>query len=684
MCIIPPKFVTLVDLRILAPGPQGLIHPKYRPDIDGLRAIAVLSVVGYHAFPKWVPGGFIGVDVFFVISGFLISTIIFGNLERDNFSYIEFYARRIKRIFPALLVVFLPTLVVGWYVLFSDEFSQLGKHVAAGAGFVSNIILWGEAGYFDTIAKTKPLLHLWSLGIEEQFYILWPLLLGLVWHRKFNFLLTTLLVTLVSFAINIYWVNSDPTADFYSPFSRIWELMAGGILAYIVLHRPEYLSDNATLRSGLSVIGLALIGLSVVWFSKHTPFPGWWALLPTTGAFLVIAGRPDAWVNRYLLGNRLAVWVGLISYPLYLWHWPILAYAQIIEGGGSLLPERTTRISAVLVSILLAWATYVLVEKRFKRGYSKASIYFLSLSMVVFFGIGILVWKGFLLPRQNSEFINRVVTAANDWDWPGRLKPMDVGGEEFYIKEGAKTKTLFFGDSFLQQYAPRIVRLLEENSDYNTAVFATDGGCPPIPNVYENGHPWCPPLRDAAIEYINRQDVKTVVIGGAWSGYFILHTIITAEQKISDFSYYYEKDDHETRDFKGSNGAQLAMQELESFLRKTAKTKQVFLVIDNPTGKYYSPRSFFKGSRLTRIHESAVLKKNARADYDPEQQQLSETLKAIARRTGVRIIDPSEYLCDDQRCMVTTESGKPIYRDREHLRPFFVEQQAGYMDVTLQ
>ena len=166
---------------------QHLLHPKYRPDIDGLRAIAVLSVVGFHAFPSWVNGGFIGVDVFFVISGFLISGIIYENLDKGEFTFREFYARRIRRIFPALIVVMTACFAFGWFSLLADEYKQLGKHIAGGATFISNLLLWQESGYFDNSAETKPLLHLWSLGIEEQFYIIWPLLLWLTWKRKFKF-----------------------------------------------------------------------------------------------------------------------------------------------------------------------------------------------------------------------------------------------------------------------------------------------------------------------------------------------------------------------------------------------------------------------------------------------------------------------------------------------------------------
>ncbi|QNF13917.1 acyltransferase [Aeromonas jandaei] len=214
-----------------------LSHPKYRPDIDGLRAVAVLSVVAFHAFPAWMKGGFIGVDVFFVISGFLITTIIFENLDRGTFSFTEFYARRIRRIFPALALVLLMCLTIGWFLLLPEELNQLGSHIAAGAGFVSNLVLWGESGYFDNAAESKPLLHLWSLGIEEQFYIFWPFFLWLAWKKKFNLLTLTTLVALASLYFNLKGIKQDATAAFYSPQTRFWELLSGSILAWFVLYK---------------------------------------------------------------------------------------------------------------------------------------------------------------------------------------------------------------------------------------------------------------------------------------------------------------------------------------------------------------------------------------------------------------------------------------------------------------
>lgn len=218
---------------------------KYRPDIDGLRAIAVLAVVAFHGLPDLITGGFIGVDIFFVISGYLISTIIFEGLYKNDFYFLDFYARRIRRIFPALLLVLVMVFVFGWFELSPDEYKQLGKHIAAGAGFVSNLAYWSEAGYFDNLSETKPLLHLWSLGIEEQFYIFWPLLLWVFWKRNFNFLTTALILTIASFALNAKGVRQDSVAAFYSPHSRFWELSCGSLLAWFALYKKQK-SENIT------------------------------------------------------------------------------------------------------------------------------------------------------------------------------------------------------------------------------------------------------------------------------------------------------------------------------------------------------------------------------------------------------------------------------------------------------
>ena len=379
-----------------------LSNPKYRPDIDGLRAIAVLGVVVFHAFPIWLRGGFIGVDIFFVISGYLISTIIFENLEHGTFSFTQFYARRIKRIFPALALVLATTLVIGWFLLLADEYQQLGKHVAAGAGFISNFILWQEVGYFNNAAETKPLLHLWSLGIEEQFYIIWPLLLWFAWKRNFNLLTITVICLITSFILNLKGIKHDAVATFYSPQTRFWELLCGSLLAWVMLYKKERLNvlllkadhflksiifrdgddlgesqENKlkTLANFSSFLGLLLLLYGFWRINKELNFPGTWPLIPIVGTLLLIIGGSNAWVNRHLLSNKVVVWFGLISFPLYLWHWPLLSFLSIVVDHE--ISTRNFRIAAVILSIGLAWLTYRLIERpiRFgKRGKVKVAI----------------------------------------------------------------------------------------------------------------------------------------------------------------------------------------------------------------------------------------------------------------------------------------------------------------------
>jgi peptidoglycan/LPS O-acetylase OafA/YrhL len=349
---------------------EHLSHPKYRADIDGLRAVAVLAVVLFHAFPGWIKGGFVGVDIFFVISGYLISTIIFENLERGTFSFAEFYARRIKRIFPALLLVMFACLTFGWFALLEDEYKQLGKHVLAGAGFVSNFALWGESGYFDNASDAKPLLHLWSLGIEEQFYIFWPLLVWFAWRSKLGLLLITVSVLFGSFMWNVNPpIHADDAATFYSPLTRFWELSVGSLLAYMVLHKHIVPTRFSLSQANLiSTAGVLCLLAALLVTHKSYAFPGWWALLPVVGTALIIAAGAKAWFNRVVLSSKIAVWFGLISFPLYLWHWPLLSFGKIIEGER---PGALFKVLAIFASIVLAWLTFRFVESqiRFSKGW---------------------------------------------------------------------------------------------------------------------------------------------------------------------------------------------------------------------------------------------------------------------------------------------------------------------------
>jgi peptidoglycan/LPS O-acetylase OafA/YrhL len=362
------------------------MKPEYRADIDGLRAVAVVLVVAFHAFPAAVTGGFIGVDVFFVISGYLITGLILSDLRSSSFTFAGFYARRARRILPALAVVLAAVLALGWWLgLLPTPYQSLGLHTLAGALFFPNLVSWSEVGYFDVAAEEKPLLHLWSLGVEEQFYLVWPVLL-LILSKRWRWLTVSLsMIVAVSFVYSLYATAYQPAAAFYSPLSRLWELGVGGILA----------STNWRAKNRLlSLLGLALVVGSALALQKTSPFPGALALFPVAGAALVIvAGSP-------LLAHKWPVSIGLISYPLYLWHWPLLSFAAMSDQNSTLV-----RMALVAASVILAALTMALIERPIRFGRLRpvgVSVSFTAMTVIA--GCAALIWgsSGFLwrYPRE--------------------------------------------------------------------------------------------------------------------------------------------------------------------------------------------------------------------------------------------------------------------------------------------
>jgi peptidoglycan/LPS O-acetylase OafA/YrhL len=376
---------------------------KYRPDIDGLRAIAVMLVVIFHAFPEAMPGGFIGVDIFFVISGFLITGIVVRELDRKRFSLLAFYNRRIKRIFPALIVVLCMTLVLGWLWMLPAAYAQLSSDVLASAAFFANIALLLQSGYFDIESARKPLLHLWSLGIEEQFYLFWPLMLMLVARLRLSMLAAVAVLGVASFVLNVALIGSTPVATFYLPFTRAWELLAGAALAC----GWSQVRQTGTASNLRASVGILLIATAAGVLDTKSAFPGWWALLPVAGAALLLSA-PAAWFCRALLASPPLVWIGLISYPLYLWHWPLLVFFGIMKFAPLTLLERGLIVG---LSFVLAWLTYRFVEIPFRFGRpSPLKIPSLCSGMVLVGMAGAVVVEGrgfdFRLPPEIRDMAN--------------------------------------------------------------------------------------------------------------------------------------------------------------------------------------------------------------------------------------------------------------------------------------
>lgn len=617
----------------------------YRPDVDGLRAVAVLSVLGYHAFPGLLPGGFAGVDIFFVISGFLITGIILEDLQRGRFTFANFYWRRIRRIFPALILVLAASLFLGWRVLLPDEYAQLGKHVAAGAGFISNLALWREAGYFDSAAELKPLLHLWSLGVEEQYYLVWPLLLLLFRNQPKKMLWMIVAVGAASFVLNVAAVARYPAATFYLPVTRFWELLAGSLLAYLAVFGKK---QSHGFENTKALAGAALIVAGFALLHAERAFPGWWALLPVLGAALLVRAGPAAWINRRILSHPGLVFVGLISYPLYLWHWPLLAYARIVEGGE---PPLAVRAGLLLASVLLAWLTYELVEKKIRHAKlglaARRAVPALALSMTALAVAGVLGFQGRVLPSSASNpVIAEISRASADWAY----------GHDRVIPGDSARAVLFFGDSHMEHYLPRIQKLAAERPfPVRTVIFKTEGGCAPVPGIERKGQK-CGRFVDEGFTLAQSAAVDTVVIAASWVGF------------VGRADYY------RTGDEAGAPLRMLTPQTewvLEGFEAALAKLvadgKRVIIVLSSPRGNALDPKMTV-GRDWMSVRVNHPLAPLAKSELRALSTPIDERLREIAGRAGASVVDPTDWLCGPAYCPAVDESGRPLYKDDSHIR----------------
>jgi peptidoglycan/LPS O-acetylase OafA/YrhL len=659
---------------------------QYRQDIDGLRALAVLAVIGFHAFPHIIPGGFVGVDVFFVISGYLITGIIHTGLERGSFSIAAFYARRIRRIFPALIVVFAAILLLGWHVLLDDEFRQLGKHVAAGAAFLSNFVLWNEAGYFDGDSILKPFLHLWSLGLEEQFYILWPLMLmGAFWWKVAPARLAAL-IALSSFIACLCISGTSSVAAFYSPLTRAWELALGALLAlspkgaWLPNSRATWLAHALmTLRTELypdklAWLGLFLIGIAVAGLDHHTVFPGWWALLPTLGTVALLVAGPQAWVNARLLSHPTMVMIGLISFPLYLWHWPLLSLERIVSARQ---PSSGSVVVAVLVAFALAWMTYELIEMPVRRRRS-APVFALTGMMIVLGIVGMASFAGTIRPWSAFFGLEKVTATGADPVFPGdELRPFAFQGQVFYQTGQGEKTSLYIGDSTMQVYFLRIQAVIQALPDPSRrAVFAASPGCVPIPGVRsERTRLWCNAFMRQAYTLALDPSVDTVVIGANWYQYFL---------NASEFVDYVYDDGSKTMrlgfDPYRSREAYAALgQSIGNLVRHN---KKVYLILDTPFGNELSPVQLIRRTLLRGFDiQPAYLDQ---AKFVNMTSVVSKPLRKVGEHHGATMIDPVASLCNGTVCPALTETSYPIYKDSVHLRTTYVRDHVTYLDLTVE
>jgi peptidoglycan/LPS O-acetylase OafA/YrhL len=616
---------------------------SYRSDIDGLRAIAVLSVIAFHIAPAKLRGGFVGVDIFFVISGFLISSIIYKELESGAFSIVEFYVRRIRRIYPALFLVLSAVCVAGWIFLLPSDFVVLGRQILGGSTFAANFVLWWQSGYFSPEAALKPLLHLWSLGVEEQYYLIFPVICMAFYRSKSRWTLPAAFLTIaaVSMFVNVAFVSKYSAATYFLPFSRLWELFVGAGLSLFMQRNLQAPWESQLLvkwRHGVGVLGLALLVVSVFGIDQSDAFPGWWALLPTIGAVLVIVAGQTSWVNRYILSCKPAVFVGLISYPLYLWHWPILSFMRIATSTWGAKISHLEKGAMIIVAFLLAYLTYRFIElpirhvkQREKR--QKGALWLIGcVSLTGAFGVLVILMGGFPA-RLPSAVVALDHDYAHDASISYREGSCFLRPDQFAVSfsnncvdtertRAAQPLVLVWGDSHAADLFPGF-RALQDQPGVRLAQF-TASGCAPIMGLQVRDRPACLSVNEAVLDRVRNLKPDIVVLSANWDYLNPDHDSITLAEKL--------------------------LHTIE--LVKAAGVQRVVVLGSAPI--WTTPVPELLVSELQRNPDNPAPHRLARGLLEAHDDTL---LRATTLKAGAVYVSVFENLCDQTSCIATTGPG---------------------------
>ena len=652
------------------------IRPSYRPDIDGLRAVAIIAVVLYHVSGSLLPGGFIGVDVFFVISGFLISSLIFKELDQGHFSFADFYIRRIRRIFPALILMMAALWVTAVFLFTRSEFVQLGQYILGGGLFASNLLQWRYAGYFDTDAALKPLQHLWSLGIEEQFYIVWPVAVVLLWPWRRRFPVLLLAAMAVSFAFNIWRTPHHATGAFFLPFGRAWELLAGSLLAWQDRYgRAEIFSRERQIglpfgalatKDIAAVLSAVLLAAGLILINAESEFPGWWVLLPIASGVLIIWAGETAWINRIVLAHPAMVFVGLISYPLYVWHWPLLSLLRILHNGE---PSLAARFGVAAASVLLAILTWLLIERPLRRVrvYRGAIVGGLAAAMAALSVLGSLSAMQVLqTPRMIADQIAeeaalhawyRITNCASFVD----KKAIYYGDCRIWGDPALKKTYVIWGDSHANSWSGVFAVLAKERGA--RMVEFSRPACPPIagvrrttPHLQMGEACNSSALADAVLAKIETMHPQRIILAARWTYYtsglleFGDHGNLIAKSFITAGDEPVATAQTSARDFPVK---------LTETIARLAKVAPLLIVRTAPTlhlpteaGLARDPGGFEPTLAQYRALEAlpnAVIDKAARDIPD------------------IHVLDPAIVLCDARKCHAISHGVRVYEDDNTHL-----------------
>ncbi|MBX3503969.1 MAG: acyltransferase [Parvibaculum sp.] len=623
---------------------------KYRADIDGLRALAVVPVVLFHAGIPGFTGGYVGVDVFFVISGYLITSILVAEIEKGSFSIAKFYERRIRRLLPALFTVIAASSIAAFFFLLPDEMKAFGRSVVATILFASNFLFWKEAGYFDSEAESKPLLHTWSLAVEEQFYIVFPIALLLCYRLAPRLVPWAIgLAGLLSFVLAVAGQTLWPEGNFYLAPPRAWELMLGAILALNIV--PSVRHELA--RSALALSGIIAICLSIFLYDNQTPFPGPSALLPTVGAALIIyAGLAGQSSVGSWLAFRPLVFIGLVSYSFYLWHWPVLVYARMYAIRDLTLIESTAAIVASFVLAVLSWRH---IERPFRERTALRNRRHLFATtfagMAAIMGAGILVVTANGLPWRMPEAAHNALLAATETEGQQRYRCATEPLLESYIygpcpigaDNGEPPAVLIWGDSHAMALQTLYDNLLRKEGE--SGVMVAVRGCSPVFDLERVGYDIpCSRLIEKLEGYIERTGIQKVVLVGAWREIFSSNN--TTFEGHTSF-------DDETRFENVRDGLHSTVVELKE------EGVDVAIMLPAPGAKHPVPHSLVR---------SILFGREADIEYSVEEYRSRlaplESIIETAQPPFDVVIEVEPLLCGSE--CVTDDKGQPLYYDADH------------------
>jgi peptidoglycan/LPS O-acetylase OafA/YrhL len=627
---LSPVLLTSSQAAHARGAPAAAGRPRYRSDIDGLRAVAVLPVLAFHVGIHIARGGFVGVDVFFVISGFLITQLLVADILADRFSLASFYERRIRRILPALVPVLLVTYVLGVVYCLPDEMVALSKSLVAASLSASNFYFWQTAGYFDGPALSKPLLHTWSLAVEEQFYFFWPLYL-FVGHRYFrrHLLLITSVIATVSLSTSIVGAFNSPNATFYLPFTRLWELATGGLLALgavpVALGRPT--------RNTLAAVGLALISTSVFAIDSDMPFPGLLAVPPCLGAALIILGGRDgeSYVGE-VLSLKPIVFIGLISYSLYLWHWPITVFQENYSAIFSGTSERTTKMVLVGTSVVAAALSWKFIEQPFRisprRPSNRLLVAMAATGTLVLVALGGIAWASRGFPGRYSSRELKIASYLSYNALPEeRVGSCFLTGKtaakqfapECLALSTSKKNYLLLGDSHAAELWGGLSATFKEVNFLQ----ATSADCFPTIRHSISESSRCTTLLDDVItRFLTTRHVDNVLLVARWKPALLDKVATTIDWM---------------------------------------KERSIPVTLVGPTAFFDVPVPRLLVSAL-RESDPALPERH----LEPSLRALDAEMRELARSHGVAYVSMLSLLCAPGACVTKDAEGLPLIFDREH------------------